>query len=75
VRPDADPLVMLQQLRLPLLAMLAISPDFRPASEPLLALAEAVRETDPILSAQVTSSLQSVLSTPPSRPLATPLSN
>ena len=72
VRPDADPRVMLDQLRRPLLDMVAISPDFRPASEPLLALAEAVRQTDPILSAQVKSSLQSVLSSPPSRPLVTP---
>jgi len=75
VRPDPDPRVMLDQLRRPLLDMVAISPDFRPAAEPLLALAEAVRETDPILSAQVTSSLQSVLSTPPPRPLAIPLAN
>jgi spermidine synthase len=75
VRPDADPRVMLDQLRLPLLDMVAISPDFRPASEPLLALAEAVRETDPVLSAQVKSSLQSALSSPPSRPLVTPLVN
>ncbi len=72
VRPDADPRVMLDQLRRPLLDMVAISPDFRPASEPLLALAEAVRQTDPILSAQVKSSLQSVLSSPSSRPLVTP---
>jgi spermidine synthase len=75
VRPDADPRVMLDRLRLPLLDMVAISPDFRPASEPLLALAEAVRETDPVLSAQVKSSLQSALSSPPSRPLVTPLVN
>jgi len=75
VRPDADPRVMLDQLRRPLLEMVTISPDFRPAAEPLLALAEAVRETDPMLSAQVTSSLQSALSSPLSRPLATPLVN
>lgn len=64
VRPNADPRVMLDQLRRPLLEMVAISPDFRPAAEPLLALAEAVRETDPMLSAQVKSSLQAALSTP-----------
>jgi len=75
VRPDADPRVMLDQLRQPLLEMVAISPDFRPAAEPLLALAAAVRETDPILSAQVTSSLQSALSSSLPRPLATPLVN
>jgi len=65
VRADADPRVMLENLRRPLLDMVAISPDFRPASEPLLALAEAVRETDPSLSAQVKSSLQSALSSKP----------
>ena len=69
VRPNADPRVMLDQLRGPLLDMVATSPDFRPAAEPLLALAEAVRGTDPILSAQVKSSLQSALSSPPSQPL------
>lgn len=69
VRPDADPRVMLEQLRLPLLDMVATSPDFRPASEPLIALAEAVRETDPDLSAQVKSSLKSALSSKPVIPL------
>jgi len=79
VRPDPDPRVMLNQLRLPLLEMVKTSPDFRPASEPLLALAEAVRETDPELSAQVKSAVQSALLSPvppipPSTsPPATPL--
>jgi spermidine synthase len=62
VRPDPDPRIMLEQLRLPLLDMVTTSPDFRPASEPLLALAEAVRETDPQLSAQVKFLLSSALS-------------
>ena len=62
VRPNSDPQVMLKQLYLPLLDMVTISPDFRPAFDPLLALAEAVRETDPKLSAQVKSSLQTALS-------------
>ena len=62
VRPNPDPRIMLNQLRLPLLEMVTTSPDFRPAAEPLLALAEAVRETDPELSAQVKSSLQNALS-------------
>ncbi|MBC7599581.1 MAG: hypothetical protein H7238_11270 [Polaromonas sp.] len=75
VRPDADPRVMLQQLRRPLLDMVATSPDFRPASEPLLALAEAVRDTDPDLSAEVKSALRSALSSPPSPSLVTPLVN
>jgi spermidine synthase len=63
---------MLDQLRLPLLEMVTTSPDFRPASEPLLALAEAVRETDPQLSAQVKFSLSSALSSSPSRPSSPP---
>lgn len=53
VRPQADPRAMLQQLRVPLLGVLARSPDFRPAAEPLEALAHAVRAADPLLSAQV----------------------
>jgi hypothetical protein len=72
---------MLDQLRLPLLDMVTISSDFRPASEPLIALAEAVRETDPELSAEVKFSLRSALSSPSSpsspssSPPATPLVN
>ena len=75
VRPDPDPRVMLDQLRGPLLDLVLTSPDFRPASEPLLALAEAVRETDPKLSAQVKSALQSALSSPLSPPPVSPLAN
>jgi len=74
VRPNPDPRVMLNQLRLPLLEMVTTSPDFRPAAEPLQALAEAVRETDPELSAQVKSSLATALSGPSSRPPVQPLS-
>jgi spermidine synthase len=73
VRPNPDPLVMLEQLRLPLIGMVTTSPDFRPASEPLLALAEAVRETDPKLSAQVKSELQAALSSPSFPPSVKPL--
>jgi hypothetical protein len=64
---------MLEQLRLPLIGMVTTSPDFRPASEPLLALAEAVRETDPKLSAQVKSELQAALSSPSFPPSVKPL--
>jgi spermidine synthase len=73
VRPDPDPRVMLNQLRLPLLEMVTTSPDFHPAAEPLQALAEAVRETDPELSAQVKSALQNALSAPSSPPTVKPL--
>jgi spermidine synthase len=42
VRPVADPQAMLAQVREPLLAVLRSSPDFRPAYDPLLGLAQAV---------------------------------
>ena len=47
VRPVADPARMLAQVREPLLAALRLSPDFRPAYEPLLRLALALRASDP----------------------------
>jgi len=47
VRPSADPSAMLDQVQGPLLAVLKISPDFRPAYDPLLRLAEAVAADDP----------------------------
>jgi len=75
VRPNPDPLVMLEQLRLPLMDMVTTSPDFRPASEPLLALAEAVRETDPKLSAQVKFALQTALLSRSSSPSVKPTVN
>lgn len=64
VRPQADPRVMLTQLRQPLLDMVARSPDFQPAIEPLQALAEAVRQTDPDLHAQVKFALNTALASP-----------
>lgn len=42
VRPAADPLAMLAQVRAPLFAVLRLSPDFRPAYEPLLRIATAL---------------------------------
>ena len=65
VRPDPDPRVMLERLREPLLRIVAISPDFHPASQPLLALAQAVRSSDPDLSAQVEAELRQALSFQP----------
>ncbi len=75
VRPDPDPRFMLDQLRQPLLEMVTTSPDFRPASEPLLALAEAVQQTDPQLSAQVKLALRTALSSGSSLSPFTPLVN
>jgi len=46
VRPAADVRRMLLQVREPLLSVLRISPDFRPAYDPLLRLATALRRVD-----------------------------
>jgi spermidine synthase len=46
VRPLADPQAMLQRVRDPLLAVLQLSPDFRPAYDPLWHLATAVAPRD-----------------------------
>jgi spermidine synthase len=46
VKPLADANKMLAQVREPLLSVLKISPDFRPAYDPLLRLAIAVSQTD-----------------------------
>jgi spermidine synthase len=47
VRPVADPAQMLQQVQMPLLALLRVSPDFRPACEALVAMAQALGPRDP----------------------------
>jgi spermidine synthase len=60
VRPDPDPVVMLQRLLVPLLQVLSRSPDFRPAAEPLVALARAAQVAAPDLSAQVLADLRRV---------------
>jgi len=46
VRPDADPGRLLAQVRAPLLEVLRVSPDFRPAYDPLLGLALHLARTD-----------------------------
>ncbi|HZF27906.1 MAG TPA: fused MFS/spermidine synthase [Gammaproteobacteria bacterium] len=46
VRPSADPREMLAQVREPLLAVLRVSPDFRPAYDPLLLMATALGRVD-----------------------------
>ena len=45
VRPTSDAREMLAQVREPLLATLRISPDFRPAYDPLLLMATALSQT------------------------------
>ncbi len=47
VRPSGDAQAMLAQVRLPLLAVLRQSPDFRPAYDPLWRMAAALARTDP----------------------------
>lgn len=47
VRPSASVQDMLSQVRDPLLSVLRISPDFRPAYDPLLAMAAALAQHDP----------------------------
>jgi len=46
VRPTSDVLVMLAQVRDPLLSVLHISPDFRPAYDPLLRMAYGIAPRD-----------------------------
>lgn len=47
VRPAADPGEMLRRVQAPLLDLLRASPEFRPACEPLVAMARALRDSDP----------------------------
>ena len=47
VRPLSDARQMLAQVRAPLLSVLRLSPDFRPAYDPLLRMAEHLARTDP----------------------------
>jgi spermidine synthase len=46
VHPSPDVQVMLDQVREPLLSVLRISPDFRPAYDPLVLMASALSHTD-----------------------------
>ena len=46
VRPDPDPRIMLAQVRQPLLDIVGLSPDFKPARDPLLAMAQALAAID-----------------------------
>jgi len=51
VRPIADVRQMLAQVQQPLLAVLRISPEFTPAREPLLHMAQALQAVDPLAAA------------------------
>ncbi len=65
LQPDPDPRVMLERLQAPLLRILHASPDFHPASDPLIALASAVRLRDPGLAEQVDAAVRQILVSQP----------
>lgn len=67
VQASASLQQMLQQVREPLLDVLRISPDFRPAYDPLLQMAIALARTDNVGARQLLSELQKVQ---PARPEA-----
>ena len=68
VRPSTDVRAMLAQVKAPLLAVLRTSPDFRPAYDPLLRMAQALaRQQDP---AGARSLLQALARLQPGRPEA-----
>jgi spermidine synthase len=67
VRPSADVHRMLSQVREPLLSVLRISPDFRPAYDPLLAMANALGRSDALAARALLAELSHVQ---PARPEA-----
>ena len=67
VKPTNDVQRMLAQVREPLLAVLRISPDFRPAYDPLLRMALALGHSDPVASSALLGELARVQ---PARPEA-----
>ncbi len=67
IRPTPDARRMLAQLREPLLSVLRISPDFRPAYDPLMQMARGLVRMDPAAARSVLGELQR---TQPARPEA-----
>lgn len=57
VRPTADAGEMLQRVQKPLMGLLRLSPEFRPACEPLVAMAGALRGSDPARAQAITTAL------------------
>jgi spermidine synthase len=57
VQPASDVRRMLAQVQEPLLSVLQISPDFRPAYEPLLQMAQALAAVDPAAARDLTARL------------------
>ena len=60
VRPTSDARRMLQQVQAPLLDVLRTSPDFRPAYEPLVAMAQALARSDPDAATDLLAELQRI---------------
>lgn len=60
VRPVADPGEMLQRVQKPLMGLLRQSPEFRPACEPLVAMADALRGSDPARAEAITAALDGI---------------
>lgn len=67
VKPTADVQQMLAQVQAPLLATLALSPDFRPAYDPLLGMAGALARSDAAAARALLNALRQVQ---PARPEA-----
>lgn len=61
VRPSGDAAAMLAQVREPLLDVLRISPDFRPAYDPLLRMALAQDRSNPLAARSLLSELERVV--------------
>jgi spermidine synthase len=60
VRPSNDARRMLQQVQGPLLEVLRTSPDFRPAYDPLVAMAQGLARSDPTAAAALLHQLQRI---------------
>ena len=60
VQPTSDVRAMLAQVREPLLSVLQISPEFRPAYDPLLRMATAIGATDVAAARTLLTELQHV---------------
>jgi spermidine synthase len=60
VRPVADLHAMLQQVREPLLGVLRVSPEFRPAFGPLWNMAKALEQQDPAAGQALLEELQAI---------------
>jgi spermidine synthase len=60
VKPTSDVRAMLAQVREPLLDVLRISPDFNPARQPLLRMADALQSLDPKAAEQLRQELDQI---------------